>query len=313
VTRKNLHHHFLPHHHDGQPHHAHALSVHALFIYLQLFVIVAAGLYFVRLAAPRVLGAVTFSSDQIINLTNIKRAQNGLPALSNNGLLAAAATAKASDMFANDYWAHNSPQGKTPWVFITGAGYRYLYAGENLARDFNDAGSVVEAWMNSPSHRSNLLDKNFKEIGVAVADGKLGGHEGILVVQMFGAGSGAVANLPSATNPPAAQPQVKANQNAVPTASPQPSQAPLVARPPTTIAQPPVVPTEVTVLSSRQFSIAKGISLALIGFIFSLFTLEILITLRRAHIHLRSAVIAHAAILAFVLFAVWYSAAGAII
>ena len=148
--------HFVPHQIEGKQHRAHAISLLALFGYLQILIIFTAGLYLIKLKAPEILGQATYTAAQIINLTNSKRAQNGLGPLSQNAFLDNAASLKAQNMFGEDYWAHNSPSGKTPWSFITSAGYRYLFAGENLARDFNDASSVVDAWMNSPSHRSNL-------------------------------------------------------------------------------------------------------------------------------------------------------------
>jgi hypothetical protein len=93
---------------------------------------------------------------------------------------------KATDMFAKDYWAHVSPDGTTPWVWIRKAGYNYLYAGENLARGFDTSASVVNAWMNSPEHRANLLSSNYTDIGFAVQSGTLTGTETTLVVQEFG-------------------------------------------------------------------------------------------------------------------------------
>jgi hypothetical protein len=89
-------------------------------------------------------------------------------------------------MFARDYWAHVSPQGVQPWHFITQSNYAYRYAGENLARDFSDPDSVIKAWIASPSHRDNLLNPKYQDIGVAVVDGKLGGRDTTLVVQFFG-------------------------------------------------------------------------------------------------------------------------------
>ncbi len=100
--------------------------------------------------------------------------------------LSAAAAQKAADMFARDYWAHISPVGTQPWYFITESGYSYRYAGENLARDFSDAKSVVDAWVASPSHRENLLNSRYQDIGIAVIDGQLEGRETTLVVQFFG-------------------------------------------------------------------------------------------------------------------------------
>ena len=89
-------------------------------------------------------------------------------------------------MFEKGYWAHNAPDGATPWDFIHGEGYRYTYAGENLARDFSYSKDVVDAWMASPSHRDNLMRPEYQEIGFAVVNGTLNGSETTLVVQMFG-------------------------------------------------------------------------------------------------------------------------------
>lgn len=312
MIRHKLARHFLPHYfvdpsfaegfggHDVVHHRAHALSHSALFVYFSALIFAVSLLYLVSLSAPRILGVVTFSADQVVTLINEERAKNGLLALATNPFLAKAAQAKASDMFANNYWAHNSPTGRTPWSFITAAGYKYVFAGENLARDFNDPRSAVRAWMDSPSHRSNILDENFRETGVAVASGELTGREGILVVQMFGTSvSGAslfsqsqeaVVAGESLATPPASL-RVTAQELEQEVSSDQ----------------------TVSVLAGRQFSIAKGISLALVGFIFLLFLLEVVITVRRAHVSLRPGVLAHLAILGFILFAVWYAVGGAIL
>ncbi len=327
---KRLHHQFLPHNHqDGQQHHAHGLSLLALFLYLQIFVVTSAGFYVIKLKAPQILGAVAFSAQQIIDLTNQKRVENGLPALSYNPLLAQAASAKAANMFAENYWAHNSPSGKTPWVFITGAGYKYVYAGENLARDFSDATSVVNAWMNSPSHRENLLAKNFKEIGVAVSEGKLTGVDGILVVQEFGTPVSSVPNtaaLAQASPVPSpvasASPKQIAAASVVPSPSPSPVESP-AASPAGQIAQNAqiIVPASTdstadgsaVVLASRQFSISKFISLGLVGFVFLLFVSEVILVMRNEKLRLRSEVIAHLGILAFALLVIWYAVSGSVL
>src|SRR3989338_7182361 len=106
-----------------------------------------------------------------------------------NPELSLAAEKKAEDMFARNYWAHNGPNGSTPWDFIKGAGYTYIYAGENLAKDFQNSNDVVQAWMKSPSHRENILRKEYQDIGFAVVNGVLNGEETTLVIQMFGVSS----------------------------------------------------------------------------------------------------------------------------
>ena len=128
-----------------------------------------------------------FSGGAVISLTNTQRAQNGLGALSTNQALTNAATAKANDMFAKGYFAHNSPDGKTPWDFIHEAGYNYVYAGENLAIGYADASELMSAWMNSSSHRDNIVSPNFQDIGVAVVAGQYNGVDTIIVAQEFGA------------------------------------------------------------------------------------------------------------------------------
>lgn len=76
--------------------------------------------------------------------------------------------------------------GTTPWDFITGSGYQYEYAGENLAKNFMFSQGVVDAWMNSPSHKENLMRKDYTDVGFAVVNGVLNGEETTLVVQLFG-------------------------------------------------------------------------------------------------------------------------------
>ena len=136
---------------------------------------------------PQILGYTSqISPEEIIRLTNRERTSAGLSEVKLDTKLSAAAAVKAADMFARNYWAHVSPVGTQPWYFVTEAGYSYRYAGENLARDFSDAKSVVDAWVASPSHRENLLNSRYQDIGIAVIDGQLEGRETTLVVQLFG-------------------------------------------------------------------------------------------------------------------------------
>lgn len=132
------------------------------------------------------VSASTITSLNIVNLTNDERETYGLEKLTVNSDLSAAALAKANNMFAKQYWDHFGPNGETPWQFIKEAGYKYVYAGENLAKGFKTAEGVVQAWMASPTHRENLLSGNYKEIGIAAVSGELLGENVVLVVQMFG-------------------------------------------------------------------------------------------------------------------------------
>lgn len=126
------------------------------------------------------------SADTLINLANSSRSQNGLANLTENSKLTTAAYAKANDMLTNDYFAHTSPAGKMPWDFIKAAGYDYIYAGENLAIGYVNDQELHDAWMNSPTHRANIMNENFREIGIAVVTGEYDGAQTTVVVQMFG-------------------------------------------------------------------------------------------------------------------------------
>jgi uncharacterized protein YkwD len=179
-----IHHFFIPH--EENNYHAHSLHTSMLSAYL----FVAVVLVFVSKNVPafsNVLGVATdISISKLYSLTNEERTKLGLPALKENSQLAEAAQKKATDMFAKNYWAHFSPTGGSPWDFIKQAGYQYEFAGENLAKNFLFSKNVVDAWMNSPTHRENILKKEYTEVGYAVENGVLNGEETTLVVQMFG-------------------------------------------------------------------------------------------------------------------------------
>jgi len=137
---------------------------------------------------------------KVIEQTNQERAKLGLLPLKINDKLTRAALAKGQDMFSDQYWAHVAPDGKEPWSFIGEAGYTYKVAGENLARDFFYTGDMVKAWMSSPTHRANIANDRYREVGIAVIDGVMAGHETTLVVQMFGSPQ-QVAVAVDSTNP----------------------------------------------------------------------------------------------------------------
>lgn len=119
--------------------------------------------------------------------TNRQRQLNGRSSLKENVQLNRAAEAKLRDMFAKNYFAHESPERKGPADLATDAGYHYLLVGENLALGgfVNDV-DLVQAWMDSPGHRENILKRNYKEIGVAVGEGIFDGKHTWLAVQEFG-------------------------------------------------------------------------------------------------------------------------------
>ncbi len=176
---------FVPHHSNN--HRSKTLHVDALFLYALALVALNICVRFTQQRYPDVLGYATdIHVEQLLAETNGKRQAQGVSPLILNPTLSLAAAKKAEDMFANGYWAHTSPQGKTPWDFITSSGYTYSVAGENLAKNFTDSTGVVSAWMASQSHKENLLKPNYKDVGFAVVNGTLNGEETTLVVQMFG-------------------------------------------------------------------------------------------------------------------------------
>jgi len=157
---------------------------------------------------PGVLGyASQISPAKIIEYTNNQRLSAGLTIVRENKALDEAALSKAADMFAKGYWAHVSPTGTEPWYFITKSGYKYQHAGENLARDFSNPKDIVSAWMASPTHKQNLLDARYQDIGIAVMDGYIDGVETTIVVQMFGS---AASSAPKITSANIGIPQVQA-------------------------------------------------------------------------------------------------------
>jgi uncharacterized protein YkwD len=104
--------------------------------------------------------------NQVLELTNQFRAQNGLAPLKLNSELNAAAQAHSQDMAQNDYFSHTGKNGSLPWDRAKVVGYEAQSMGENIAAGQTTPESVVQGWINSPGHRANLLNANYKELGV---------------------------------------------------------------------------------------------------------------------------------------------------
>lgn len=146
--------------------------------------------------------AASVLKSAVINLTNAERADAGLVALTSNPQLTLAAQAKAEDMAARGYFSHEGPDGKEPWQWVAEAGYDYAYAGENLAVRFYDSADVVEAWMESPSHRANVVKGVYRDIGIGIADGVYEGQQTTFVVQYFGTSRTSLGIAPAKTTKP---------------------------------------------------------------------------------------------------------------
>lgn len=122
----------------------------------------------------------------LVDETNDNRLTEKLGKLTTNPVLEKAAQLKADDMAAKGYFAHNAPDGKTPWYWFDQVGYDYAAAGENLAVNFTDSKDVTSAWLASPTHRANIMNANYTEVGIATAKGTYKGKDAIFVVQEFG-------------------------------------------------------------------------------------------------------------------------------
>lgn len=122
----------------------------------------------------------------VVDLTNSERSQNQVAPLVRSDVLDRAAQQKAEHMARQQYFAHYSPDGVSPWYWFEEVGYTYAHAGENLAIHFTDSTEVVEAWMHSPAHRQNIVGQQYTEIGVGTAKGKYEGYDTVFVVQLFG-------------------------------------------------------------------------------------------------------------------------------
>lgn len=170
---------------------AKTLHISSLSIFMLIIIFSQITFSFIGKSVPGVLGfASSITTEELIVLTNKQRMDNGLSELTINPKLNQAATLKAADMVQKNYWAHTSPEGKTPWSFFKNVDYQYLYAGENLARDFLNSEAVVNAWMDSPTHRDNILSSRYQEIGLVVIQDTFQGQETTLVVQLFGTPTG---------------------------------------------------------------------------------------------------------------------------
>ncbi|MBI4057779.1 hypothetical protein HY405_00435 [Candidatus Microgenomates bacterium] len=282
---------FLPHHTNNFK--AALLQPPALLIITAVILLFST--FQIPLRFSNVLGytAASLPVDRIVELTNQKRAQNGLSSLKFNSTLATAASAKGSHMLTRDYWAHIAPDGTTPWVFFNQVGYRYLYAGENLARDFDSPEGVVDAWMASPTHRDNILSGKYDDIGIAVVQGDLGGQPTTLVVQLLGKSIGGAGNVPVAGT----------TNNQIPTSKPSPSSQP-EASPTAPIAQAgevsptpkaAIIRSQPTVIQAARspFSLEQSMGVGVLGMLLVVLAADAVVVFRRRLVRVSGRTLAH--------------------
>lgn len=123
-------------------------------------------------------------ADQVLQLVNMERAEAGLPPVVHNDTLAKIAGDYACRMIEGDFFTHTDPEnGHGPLERAFSKGYRFMAVGENLAASQRTAADVVRMWMESESHRKNILSPQWEETGIGV---RLGGTYEIYWVQEFG-------------------------------------------------------------------------------------------------------------------------------
>ncbi len=217
---------FVPH--AANEHKPHLLRHEGMMLVLAVVILIELASFaqhFIVLDKTKFLAAVLPGA--LTSLTNEEREVLNVPLLTSNELLNEAARLKAEDMAAKGYFAHTSPDGKTPWYWLSQVGYDFTAAGENLAVNFSESADVTDAWMDSPTHRANIVRKDFKEIGIGVASGVYKGKNTVFVAQFFGTPAAiASAPVPVPTPAPTPKPMPTPKPTPVPTPLPVPSVPP---------------------------------------------------------------------------------------
>ena len=119
-----------------------------------------------QLEIPTLDSSVTAYESEVVRLVNEARKQNGLSPLTTNWELSRVARYKSQDMVDKRYFSHTSPTYGSPFDMMKAFGISYRTAGENIAYGQRTPQEVVNAWMNSPGHRANILNGSFTQIGV---------------------------------------------------------------------------------------------------------------------------------------------------
>jgi len=137
------------------------------------------------LALP--LSAAEITRNAVLEAMNSYRADKGLPPLKFDARLQKAADDRMRDMEEQEYWAHESPDGRSPFTWVRSEGYDFEFAGENLAAGFETTEIMVASWMESPGHRANIMSPLYADCAIAIIDGSTRGRAaGKSVVVLFG-------------------------------------------------------------------------------------------------------------------------------
>jgi hypothetical protein len=286
------------------------------FFFLKVFLILLQlGFTFFHFPRARILGyAANISPQEVIAITNQKRVEAGLNPLEENTVLSQAALAKGTDMINKNYWAHVAPDGTQPWSFFVNYGYKYRFAGENLARDFSNASSAVDAWMASTSHRENMLSPKYREIGIGVVEGELDGVDTTIIVQFFGSKYSDTLPVEPIAQVPAA--------TVIPTQTPAPTVSPTQEPKATLEVLPsPTGSFQITGVKQGQepevlvspFNTTKGVSIAVVSLLLFVLVIDALVTSRRRIRRIGGRTYAHIAFLGMLLTIVLILKAGQIV
>ena len=139
------------------------------------------------LAFATPLFAADITPDTVLSEMNAYRAKEGRAPLRFDDRLMLAAGDRMRDMEELEYWSHDAPDGRSPFLWLTRRAYNFRFAGENLATGFDTVEMLVEGWMESPGHRANILSADYDDVGIAVIDGSTTHRaEGKSVVVLFG-------------------------------------------------------------------------------------------------------------------------------
>ena len=253
---------FIPH--EGNGHKPKFLRARSLTILVLSLLLLKAGVVgYLFLSYPQDAHMSEEIVRRVFELINQDRAAGNVGTLGIQPVLTASAQAKADDMVAEDYFSHYSPDGRKPWDFIDRGEYPYIYVGENLAMNFTSAESVHRALMASESHKKNIMNPRYSDIGLAMVSGMINGKETNILVEMFGAEKTALAAAPAKSAPPAAPSpsdleiavageEKSLDQPAAPAVQTQPDASPETAAPPsdntaeqTTVPEPePAAPAQ---------------------------------------------------------------------
>lgn len=179
---------FIPHranrYHPHILHTKHVLRSSIAFLALKVFLVAFA--FFIPAEAFVAPDVLLQQGQRLIAMTNEVRAQNNLPPLKTNSPLTHSAQMRADDMNEQQYFSHRSPDGHGVNYFVSRSGYNYSVTGENLAMGFSDANALMGAWMKSPTHYANLIDKDYEDFGIGMVGGVYQGKPTVFVAQHFG-------------------------------------------------------------------------------------------------------------------------------